>query len=66
MKGYEEFKGYRTRIVYDPKTKAFTTRTLANAEFPGKASKKKRAARARKAAKKHLKSAAILLRAIAP
>ena len=66
MKGYEEFKGYRSRIAYDPKTKTFTTRTVANAELSSKADKKKHAARKRIAAKKRSQPVNVFLHAIAP
>ena len=66
MKGYEEFKGYRSRIAYDPKTKTFTTRTVANTEFSSKADKKKHAARKRIAAKKRSQPVNVFLHAIAP
>jgi hypothetical protein len=33
MKGFSEFKGYRTRITYDPKSKEFVTRRVEYTEF---------------------------------
>jgi hypothetical protein len=33
MKGFSESKGYRTRIIYDPKSKEFVTRRVEYTEF---------------------------------
>jgi len=33
MKGFDEFKGYRTRTVYDPKSKEFVTRRVEYTEL---------------------------------
>ena len=66
MKGYEEFKGYRTRVVYDPDTKTFMSRKLAAAAPPAKAKKAKRAARKRQAPQKSAEPVRIPMHAAAP
>ena len=39
MKGYVEFKGYRTRTTYDPKSKDFLTHGVEYPEFDVRDSK---------------------------
>jgi hypothetical protein len=42
MKGYEEFKGYQTRLDFDPKTKTFSAVKVAKAKPTYLPIKKKR------------------------
>lgn len=48
MKGYQEFKGYHTKLVFDATTKNFTACKVVNADFDEPSKTKKPVTRKRK------------------